>query len=112
MTISVNNISENIQKNETAAKSTFPNEQWVDAQSIKLAQEGPDFEIPNGIDNIKNVYIRVMNPGITKNDVIQKMYTVVNSSEYTGGLKGNLIFSVRTGNFDNLHHVRISDLKK
>ena len=202
MTITVNNLSENIQKNETAAKSTFPNEQWIKAASIKLAQEGPDFEIPNGIDNIKvaksrvmpsknhssisdndakilvkeirqakvltdrgasvfilpkikgadgkeisgpdalvngilfefktvtgsikrvetrfresreqgqNVFIRVMNPNITRSDVIQKMYTVVNSSEYTGGLKGNLIFSVRTGNFDNLHHVRISDLKK
>jgi len=55
----------------------------------------------------QNVYIRVMNPGITKSDVIQKMYTVVNSPEYTGGLKGNLIFSVRTGNFDNLHYVRM-----
>jgi len=202
MTITVNNLSENIQKNEAAAESTFPNEQWVDAQSIKLAQEGPDFEIPNDIDNIKvaksrvtpsknhssisdndartlakeirqakvltdrgasvfilpkikgadgkeisgpdalvngilfefktvtgsikrvetrfresreqgqNVFIRVMNPNITRSDVIGKIYGVVNGSNYTGGFKGNMIFSVRQGNFETLHYTRIGDLKK
>jgi len=35
-------------------KSVFPHEQWVDAASIRLAQEGPDFEIPNGV---KNIYV-------------------------------------------------------
>jgi hypothetical protein len=200
--VNFNKTSENTKKNETTAKSTFPNEQWVNAASIKLAQKGPDFEIPNGIDTIKiaksrvtpsknhsdisdndartlakeirqakvltdkgasvfilpkikaadgraisgpdalvdgslfefktvtgsikrvetrfresreqgqNVYIRVMNPSITKSDVIQKMYSVVNSPEYTGGLKGNLFFSVRQGNLENLYYIRIRDLKR
>ena len=196
------NLSENIQKNEAVAKSTFPNEKWVDAQSIKLAQKGTEFEIPKGIDNIKiaksrvtpsknhnsisdndarilakeirqakvltdrgasvfilpkikapdgteisgpdalvngslfefktitgsikrvetrfresreqgqNVYIRIINPGITRSDVIQKMYYTVNSPEYTGGFKGNLIFSVLQGSIENLHYIKINDLKR
>jgi hypothetical protein len=195
-------LSENIQKNKTAAKSIFPNEQWVDAKLIKMVQEGTDFEIPDGIDNIKiaksritpsknhssisdndartlakeirqakvltdrgasvfilpknkgpdgreisgpdalvngilyefktvtgsidkverrfrqsrdqgqNVFIRIMNPGITRSDVIRKMYSVVNDRKYTGGLEGNLIFSVRIGHFDHLSYVRIRDFKK
>jgi len=194
--------SENVQKNEAAAKAAFPNERWVNAASIKLAQEGTDFEIPDGVDNIKiaksrvtpskdssslsdndartlakeirqakvladtgasvfilprikaadgrdipgpdalvngmfyefktitggidkierrfresrgqgqNVYIRVMNPGITRSDVIQKMYSVVNDTKYTGGFKGNMIFSIRQGSLETLHHVRIKDLKR
>ena len=196
------NLSENIQKIEAAAKSTFPNEQWVDAQSIKLAQEGSDFKIPNGIDNIKvaksrvtpsknhssisdndartlakeirqakvltdkgasvfilpknkgaddreisgpdalvngslfefktitgsikrvetrfresreqgqNVFIRVINLSITRNDVIQKMLNIVNSPEYTGGFKGILIFSVLQGSIENLYYIKIRDLKR
>jgi len=195
-------LSENIQKNETAVKSVFPNEQWVDASSLKLVQTGPDFEIPNGIDTVKiaksrttptkgnqnisdndartlakeirqakvltdrgasvfilpktkaadgreipgpdalvngslfefktvtgsidkverrfresreqgeNVYIRVMNSSITRNDVIQKMNNVINDHKYTGGFKGNMIFSVRHGSFETLHYIRIRDLKK
>jgi hypothetical protein len=201
MTIKVNNLSENIQKNETVAKSVFPNEEWVDAQSVILAQEGTDFEIPNGIDNIRiaksrvtpskkhssisdndartlakeirqakvltdrgasvfilpkikgadgreisgpdalvngklfefktitgsikrvetrfresreqgqNVFIRILNSSITRNDVIQKMLNIVNSPEYTGGLKGNLIFSVLQGSIENLFYLKIRDLK-
>ena len=127
-------INTNIQKNKATAKSAFPNEQWVNVASIKLAQEGADFEIPNGVDNIKiaksrvtpsknhsnisdreqgeNVFIRVMNPNITSSDVIRKIYGVVNGSHYTGGFKGNMIFSVRQGNFETLHYTRIGDLKK
>jgi len=195
-------LLENIQKNEAAAKSTFPNEKWVNASSLKLVQTGPDFEIPENFENIKiaksrvtptkgkkhisdndartltkeirqakvltdrgasvfilpkikmadgrdipgpdalvngnlfefktvtgslkrvetrfresreqgqNVYIRVMNPDISRNDVIQKMYCVVNSPEYTGGFKGNMIFSIRNGSFETLYYLRISDLKK
>jgi len=195
-------LSENIQKNEAAAKSIFPNEQWVNANSIKLVQEGTDFEIPDGIDNIKiaksrvtpsknhssisdndartlakeirqakvltdrgasvfilpkikaadgrdipgpdalvngalyefktitggiemverrfrqsrdqgqNVFIRVMNPNIGKNDVLRKIYGVVNSSNYTGGFKGEFIFSIKHNGFEILHSTRIRDLKK
>ena len=201
MTITVNNLSENIQKNETAAKSTFPNEQWIKAASIKLAQEGPDFEIPNGIDNIKvaksrvmpsknhssisdndakilvkeirqakvltdrgasvfilpkikgadgreisgpdalvngtlyefktitggidkverrfresreqgqNVFIRVLNPDISRQSVIRKMYNVVNDPKYTGGFQGDFIFSVKQGRDEIIYHMKIKDLK-
>ena len=60
----------------------------------------------------QNVYIRVMNPDITKNDVIQKMYNIVNGVNYTGGFKGNLIFSIREKNLDHVYYVKISDFKK
>lgn len=63
-------------------------------------------------DQGQNVYIRVMNPDITRGDVIQKLHGVVNGTGYTGGFKGNLIFSVREGNFDHVYYARISDLKK
>jgi hypothetical protein len=204
MTIIVkfNQTSENIQKNETAARSAFPNEQWVNATSIKLAQEGPDFEIPNGIDTIKiaesritpsknyssisdndartlakeirqakvltdrgasvfilpkikvadgreisgpdalvngrlfefktvtgsidkvesrfresreqgqNVFIRVLNPDISRQSVIQKMYNVVNDPKYTGGFKGDLVFSVKQGRDEIIYYMKISDFKK
>ena len=194
-------LSENIQKNETAAKSIFPNEQWVDAKLIKLTQEGTDFEIPDGIDNIKiaksritpsknhdsisdndartlakeisqakvltdrgasvfilpkikaadgrdipgpdalvngtlyefktitggidkverrfresreqgqNVFIRVLNPDISRQNVIRKMYNVVNDPKYTGGFKGYLIFSVKQGMDEIIYHMKIKDLK-
>jgi len=201
MTIIVNNISEDIRKNETVAKSTFPDEQWVDAQTIKLAQEGPDFEIPDGIDNIKiaksritpsknhnsisdndartlakeirqakvltdrgasvfilpknkgpdgreisgpdalvngilyefktvtgsidkvesrfresreqgqNVFIRVLNPDISRQSVIRKMHNVINDPKYTGGFKGDFIFSVKQGRDEIIYHMKIKDLK-
>ena len=201
MTIIVNNISEDIRKNETVAKSTFPDEQWVDAQTIKLAQEGPDFEIPDGIDTIKiaksritpsknhnsisdndartlakeirqakvltdrgasvfilpkikgangreisgpdalvngmlyefktvtgsidkvesrfresreqgqNVFIRVLNPDISRQSVIRKMYNVVNDPKYTGGFKGDFIFSVKQDRDEIIYHMKIKDLK-
>ena len=60
----------------------------------------------------QNVFIRVMNPNIIKSDVIRKIYGVVNSSNYTGDFKGNLIFSVRQGSFETLHYTRIRDLKR
>jgi hypothetical protein len=193
---------EALHQNEAAAQAAFPNEQWVDAQAVKLAQKGADFAIPNGVENIKvaksrvtpsknhsglsdndarilvkeirqakvladrgasvfilpktkaangreipgpdalvngslfefktvtgsikrfetrfresreqgqNVFIRVMNPGITKNDVIQKIYNAVNDPKYTGGFQGDLIFSVRQGSFETLHYTRIRDLKR
>ena len=60
----------------------------------------------------QNVFIRVMRSDITKNDVIRKMYSIINDPKYTGGYKGNLIFSVRQGNFENVYYVQIRDLKK
>jgi hypothetical protein len=63
---------ENARKTREAAGKLFPNEKWIDAQSIKLAQEGPDFEIPNGIDTIKIAKSRITpskkRSGISDND--------------------------------------------
>ena len=195
-------LLENIRKNEIAAESAFPDEQWLPANSIDVGHEGADFEIPSNVENIKiaksritpkkgcrtisdndartlakeirqakvladmgasvfilpkmraangsfipgpdalvngalyefktitggidkierrfrqsrdqgqNVFLRIMNPGILRSDVIRKMYNVINDPKYTGGFKGNLIFSVQTENSDSLYYIRIKDLKK
>jgi hypothetical protein len=60
----------------------------------------------------QNVFIRVLNPGISKQNVIQKMRNVINDPKYTGGFKGDLIFSVKHGKFESIHHAKISDFKK
>jgi hypothetical protein len=60
----------------------------------------------------QNVFIRVLNPDISMQNVIQKMYNVVNDPKYTGGFKGNLIFSVKHGKFESIHYAKISDFKK
>jgi len=39
----------------------------------------------------QNVFIRVLNPDISRQSVIRKMYNVVNDPKYTGGFKGDLI---------------------
>ena len=46
-------LLENTRKNEAAAQAAFPNEQWVNASSLKIEQKGPDFEVPKNLDNIK-----------------------------------------------------------
>ena len=192
---------ENAKKTREAADLLFPAEQWVDAQCIRLAQKGADFEIPDGIDNVKvaksrltpskkhssisdndartlvkeirqakvlsdrgasvfvlpkmkavdgsyihgpdalvngrlfefktitgnidkverrfresreqgqNVFIRVLNPDISRQSVIRKMYSVVNDPKYTGGFKGDLVFSVKQGRDEIIYHVKINDLK-
>ena len=193
---------ENTHKTKKAAREAFPNEQWVNASSLKIEQKGPDFEVPKNLDNIKiaksrmtpsknkktisdndartltkeirqakvltdrgasvfilpkikaadgrdipgpdalvngtlyefktitggidkverrfresrdqgqNVFIRVMNPNVTKHNIIRKMYSVVNDPKYTGGFKGDLIFSVGQGANETLYYVKINDLKK
>jgi hypothetical protein len=40
-----------------------------------------------------NVYIRIVDPKITRNDVIRKLSGVINSDNYTGGFKGDIVFS-------------------
>jgi len=60
----------------------------------------------------QNVFIRVLNPDISMQNVIQKMYNVVNDPKYTGGFKGDLIFSVKHGKFESIHHAKISDFKR
>jgi len=49
----------NLQKNEIAARTAFPNEQFVDAASFKLFQTGPDFEVPRNLENIKIAKSRI-----------------------------------------------------
>jgi len=196
-----NIIIENTQKNYISAKTIFPNEQFVDASSIKIKQKGHEFEFPKNLENIKvaisritptknkkhisdndaktlakelrqarvltcrdsvvylvpkikdaqgrdvsgpdaivngtlyefktvtgsikrieknfrqsreqeqNVFIRVMNPNITKSDVIRKLHGVMNDEKYTGGFKGNIIFSVWQDNSEKLYYIKIKDLK-
>jgi len=60
----------------------------------------------------QNVFIRVLNPGISKQNVIQKMRSVINDTKYTGGFKGDLIFSVIHGGFENIYYAKISDFKR
>ena len=190
---------ENAQKTRRAADQLFPNERWVNAASIKLAQKGPDFEIPDGIDNIKvaksrltpsknrssisdndartlakeirqakvlidkntsifilpkmkaadgsyihgpdalvngtlyefktvtgsikrletrfresreqgrNVFIRVMNPGISKSDILAKIKMILNDPSYKGGTKGSLVFHL--SQTQRTYFMRIKDLK-
>ena len=60
----------------------------------------------------QNVFIRVLNPDVSKQNVIQKMRNVINDPKYTGGFKGDLIFSVIHGGFENIYYAKISDFKK
>jgi hypothetical protein len=53
-----------------------------------------------------------MNPNISKSDIIRKMYSVINDHKYTGGFKGNMIFSVGQGSSERLYYIKIKDLKK
>jgi len=46
-------ILENTRKNEVSAKTAFPKEKFINASLFKLEQEGPDFEVPKNLDNIK-----------------------------------------------------------
>ena len=63
-------------------------------------------------DQGQNVYIRIMNPEITKSDVIRKLYSAINDPNYTGGFKGNIIFSVEQNNNEILHYIKVRNLKK
>ena len=58
----------------------------------------------------QNVFIRVMNPDISRQSVIRKMYNIVNDPNYTGGFEGDLIFSVKQGGDELLYHMKIKDL--
>jgi len=48
-----------------------------------------------------------INPDITRSNVIQKMHSIVNDAKYTGGFKGNMIFSIMNESFEALHYIRI-----
>jgi len=52
-------LSENIQKNEAAAKELFPNETWISAETIKIRNKSDEFIIPNDLNNIKIAKSRI-----------------------------------------------------
>lgn len=60
----------------------------------------------------ENVYIRVADPKITSKDVIRKLSGVVNSSNYEGGFKGIVVFTVYEGKSERTYFIRIKDLKR
>jgi hypothetical protein len=60
----------------------------------------------------QNVFIRVLNPDISMQNIIRKMYNIVNDPKYTGGFKGDLVFSVINGGFENIYYAKINDFKK
>jgi len=63
-------------------------------------------------DQGQNVFIRVMNPNVSKSDIIRKMYSVVNDPKYTGGFNGNMIFSVTNESLETVYNMEILDLKR
>ena len=42
----------------------------------------------------KNVYIRIVNPSITKNDVMRKLNGIINDPKYTDGFDGEVVFTL------------------
>jgi SPP1 gp7 family putative phage head morphogenesis protein len=63
-------------------------------------------------DQGESVYIRIANPNIKKEDIIRKIRGVVNDKNYTGGFKGNLVFTTGEGKDEKTYSVRIKDLKQ
>ena len=44
---------ENAHKTDKVARQAFPDEEWVDAESLKFKHKGEDFELPRDIGGIK-----------------------------------------------------------
>jgi len=59
-----------------------------------------------------NVYIRVVNPKLTKPNVMSYMARLINNPSYKGGYKGNLIFTFGIGKEEKTYFFKISDFKK
>jgi len=57
-----------------------------------------------------NVYIRVANPSLTKQKVLNYFGKFVNNKDYKGGYKGNIIFSF--GDDEKTYFFKIEDFKK
>ena len=57
-----------------------------------------------------NVYIRVANPDLKKRDVLEYFGRMVNHKDYTGSLKGNIIFTFEAD--DRTYFFKIKDFKK
>lgn len=59
-----------------------------------------------------NVYICVVDPKITRNDVIRKLSGIINSNDYTGGFKGDVVFTIGTEKYEKTYFLKIKDLKR
>jgi hypothetical protein len=59
-----------------------------------------------------NVYLRIVDPNITRNDVIRKLSGVINNDNYTGGFTGDIIFSIAIEKFERTYFLKIKDLKR
>jgi len=57
-----------------------------------------------------NVYIRVANPNLKKREVLDYFVRFINNKDYTGGYKGNIIFSF--GVEERTYFFKIKDFKK
>ena len=60
----------------------------------------------------QNVYIRVETPGITRQDVIRKLISVINDEKYTGGYKGYVVFTLGSGREEKTYFQKIKELKR
>jgi hypothetical protein len=59
-----------------------------------------------------NVYIRVENPRHTKFGVLKELVRLIKDKNYNGGCKGNVVFTIGTGQEERTYFYRIKDLKK
>jgi hypothetical protein len=59
-----------------------------------------------------NVYIRVENTRHTKAGVVKELIGLINDKNYSGGYKGNVVFTIGTGQEERTYFYRIKDLKK
>ena len=57
----------------------------------------------------QNVYLKIDNPGISKEDVTHKIRSTLRDKNYTGGTEGNLIFYL--AQTKKIYFMRIKDLK-
>jgi hypothetical protein len=63
-------------------------------------------------DQGENVYFKIDRSTITKEDILSKLSGAINSEDYTGGFKGNVIFTVGEGKNQRTYFVKIRSLKK
>jgi hypothetical protein len=54
----------------------------------------------------------VENPRHTKAGVVKELIGLINDKNYSGGYKGNVIFTIGTGQEERTYFYRIKDLKK
>ena len=58
------------------------------------------------------VYIRIKNPDISSQDVVRKLFGIINDKTYTGGYQGDIVFTPEQETAGKIHFLKIKDLKK